>query len=139
MGRLLVECEELIVGSEFPQVASLAEEDQKVTFRSISAKYQKDLEALLKTLSEANLHYIRCFKPNAFQKPDLFNGTLVLDQIVQCGTIELVKIMHDGFPNRCSFEELYNRFKSLLPENFQRYGMRTFIEALMLAYEVPRA
>ena len=26
----------------------------------------------------------------------------------------------------------------LLPESFQRYGMRTFIEALMLAYDVPK-
>merc|ERR1712216_150795 len=79
------------------------------------------------------------FKPNGVQKPELWNGQLVLDQIVQCGTIELVKIMHDGFPNRCVFEELCSRFKALLPEKFQRYGMRTFIEALMLAYDVPRS
>merc|ERR1711881_765632 len=55
----------------------------------MGAKYMVDLEALLKTLGEVNLHYIR--------------------------------------------------FKPLLPEKFQRYGMRTFIEALMLAYEVPRS
>lgn len=137
--RLLVESESLILDSSFPFVKAMGDEDLKQTFRSISSKYSKDLEALLQTLGEANLHYIRCFKPNALQKPDLFNGQLVLDQIVQCGTIELVKIMHDGFPNRCFFEELCNRFKSLLPEKFQRYGMRTFIEALMLAYEVPRS
>ena len=50
---------------------------------------------------------------------------MVLDQIVQCGTIELVKIMHDGYPNRCMFEEITTRFRDLLPEIFQRYGMRT--------------
>jgi len=136
--RLLVECENLILHSDCSAVKALGEEDTKQTFRSISSKYSKDLEALLQTLSEANLHYIRCFKPNAVQKAGIFSGKLVLDQIVQCGTIELVKIMHDGFPNRCAFEELCNRFKSLLPEKFQRYGQRTFIEALMLAYEVPR-
>merc|ERR1719163_2053938 len=63
---------------------------------------------------------------------------MLLDQIVQCGTIELVKIMHDGYPNRCPFAEITERFKALLPENFQRYGDRTFIEALMLAYKVPK-
>merc|ERR1719424_90172 len=136
--RLLPECEALITNSSFPQAQALGEDDTKQAFRSISSKYSRDLEALLKTLSEANLHYIRCFKPNALQKPDIFHGQLVLDQIVQCGTIELVKIMHDGFPNRCTFEELYKRFKALLPEKFSRYGQRTFIEALMLAYEVPR-
>jgi len=97
-----------------------------------------DLEALLNTLGTCNLHYIRCFKPNERQKPNIFDNKQVLEQIVQCGTIELVKIMHDGYPNRCSFDEITSRFRDLLPERFQRFGNRTFIEALMLAYEVPR-
>jgi len=141
--KLLKECEELIFDSEFPLVKNLAEEKESQTssraaFKSISEKYIADLEALLLTLSTCNLHYIRCFKPNDVQKPDLFKPQLVLDQIVQCGTVELVKIMQDGFPNRCSFEEISQRFKALLPERFQHFGMRTFIEALMLAYDVPQ-
>uniref|UniRef100_A0A7S2QBP6 Myosin motor domain-containing protein n=1 Tax=Zooxanthella nutricula TaxID=1333877 RepID=A0A7S2QBP6_9DINO len=140
--RLLPECEELICESENALVRSLGEEETVAAraplFRSISKKYSKDLEALLETLSTCTLHYIRCFKPNGEQAPDRFEGQLVLDQIIQCGTIELVRIMHDGYPNRCPFEEITTRFRSLLPEQFQRYGMRTFIEALMLAYEVPQ-
>jgi len=138
--RLLAECEELICESSDPLVQSLGEEETNgkgPLFRSISKKYSKDLEALLETLSTCNLHYIRCFKPNEEQKPDSFSPRMVLDQLVQCGTIELVKIMHDGYPNRCPFEEITTRFRSLLPESFQRYGMRTFVEALMMAYEVP--
>lgn len=140
--RLLVECEALLCDSTDSLVQSLGEEDNKdskgLLFRSISKKYQKDLENLLDTLKTCNLNYIRCFKPNGTQSPDLFMGQMVLDQVIQCGTVELVKIMHDGYPNRCPFEEITNRFRDLLPERFQRYGMRTFIEALMLAYDVPR-
>ncbi|CAK8993911.1 unnamed protein product [Durusdinium trenchii] len=136
--RLLAECEDLICTSSFDFVASLGEADAgKVPFRSISKKYCADLENLLETLNTCHLHYIRCFKPNEFQKPAIFSQTLVLDQLVQCGTIELVKIMHDGYPNRSPFNTIVQRFRDLLPESFQRYGMRTFIEALMLAYEVP--
>uniref|UniRef100_A0A7S0FM48 Myosin motor domain-containing protein n=1 Tax=Pyrodinium bahamense TaxID=73915 RepID=A0A7S0FM48_9DINO len=135
--RLLPECERLICESTCLLVSSLGEPD-KAAFRSISKRYVADLEGLLKTLGTSNLHYIRCFKPNEEQRPNQFQPRLVLDQIVQCGTIELVKVMHDGYPNRCSFEEISVRFRSLLPESFQRYGMRTFIEALMLAYDVPR-
>eukprot|EP00931_Biecheleriopsis_adriatica_P032680 TRINITY_DN1903_c0_g1_i3.p1 TRINITY_DN1903_c0_g1~~TRINITY_DN1903_c0_g1_i3.p1 ORF type:complete len:1260 (-),score=358.72 TRINITY_DN1903_c0_g1_i3:147-3926(-) len=138
---LLQECESLICNSSFDFVASLGEEDNikgKVPFRSISKKYSADLKNLLDTLSTCQLHYIRCFKPNAFQKPHIFNQNLVLDQIIQCGTIELVKIMHDGYPNRCLFEDMVNRFRDMLPPSFQRYGLRTFIEALMLAYDVPK-
>lgn len=136
--RLLPECEELVSTSECAFVQGLADQDTGSTpFRSISKKYMADLETLLRTLSTCSLHYIRCFKPNEVQEPNIFNKAMVLDQIVQCGTIELVKIMHDGYPNRCPFDEISSRFKALLPEDFQRYGMRTFIEALMLAYEVP--
>jgi myosin heavy subunit len=146
--RLLAECEDLIADSSNPAVSILTDDldkgqsgaanVQKSPFRSISKKYQQDLEALLQTLSTCNLHYIRCFKPNEEQKPKLFKQTLVLEQIVQCGTIELVKIMHDGYPNRCSFNEINERFRCMLPASFQRYGTRTFIEALMLAYQIPR-
>eukprot|EP00929_Paragymnodinium_shiwhaense_P105644 TRINITY_DN7068_c0_g5_i1.p1 TRINITY_DN7068_c0_g5~~TRINITY_DN7068_c0_g5_i1.p1 ORF type:complete len:1270 (+),score=398.91 TRINITY_DN7068_c0_g5_i1:76-3885(+) len=138
--RLLAECEDLISDSSTPTLKSLGEEDKgekRVAFRSISKKYQQDLGELLHTLESSNLHYIRCFKPNEVQKPKVFRQTMLLDQIVQCGTIELVKIMHDGYPNRCAFSEITERFKALLPESFQRYGDRTFIEALMLAYKVP--
>ncbi|CAL1152247.1 unnamed protein product [Cladocopium goreaui] len=135
--RLLPDCEELIGSSSFELVASLKDEDMgKAPFRSISKKYCTDLENLLQTLSSCQLHYIRCFKPNDFQKAGVFDETLVLDQIVQCGTVELVKLMHDGYPNRCRFQEML-RFRDLLPESFQRYGTRTFIEALLLAYDVP--
>ncbi|CAK8994532.1 unnamed protein product [Durusdinium trenchii] len=136
--RLLPECEELICDSTFELVASLKDDDQgKAPFRSISKKYCTDLEHLLQTLSTCQLHYIRCFKPNDFQQAAVFDEQLVLDQIVQCGTVELVKIMHDGYPNRCRFQEML-RFRDLLPESFQRYGTRTFIEALLLAYNVPK-
>eukprot|EP00929_Paragymnodinium_shiwhaense_P105643 TRINITY_DN7068_c0_g4_i1.p1 TRINITY_DN7068_c0_g4~~TRINITY_DN7068_c0_g4_i1.p1 ORF type:complete len:1542 (+),score=475.62 TRINITY_DN7068_c0_g4_i1:137-4762(+) len=142
--RLLQECEDLVVDSSNAVVSSLADEEKETRgssrspFRSISKKYQQDLGTLLNTLGTCNLHYIRCFKPNEAQKPNKFQEQMVLDQIVQCGTIELVKIMHDGYPNRCPFSEINERFRSMLPEKFQRYGTRTFIEALMLAYEVPR-
>jgi myosin heavy subunit len=141
--RLLQECEDLISDSTFAAVKSLGDDDkaggntQRSPFRSISKRYQQDLEALLQTLGTCNLHCIRCFKPNEEQKAGLFKGQLVLDQLVQCGTIELVKIMHDGYPNRCPLNEITDRFRGMLPENFQRYGNRTFIEALMMAYKVP--
>jgi len=137
--RLLAECESLICCSTNPLVKDLGEEDGTSNpFKSISKKYSQDLESLLQMLSSCNLHYIRCFKPNHLQQPQLFNERLVLDQITQSGTIELVRIMHDGYPNRCPFDEITTRFKDLLPDGFDRYGMRTFIEALMLVYEVPK-
>jgi len=136
--RLPVELESLIGSSKSPLVNLLQSiPDSTNTFRSISNKYTTDLDALMDALQDAEPHYIRCFKPNVAQEANRFDAHLMLDQIVQCGTIELVKIMHDGYPNRCALKDIRERFKDLLPERFQHYGMRTFIEALMLAYDVP--
>jgi len=141
--RLLQECENLIGDATNKAVQALADEANQssknpVAFKSISKKYQKDLKSLLDTLSTCNLHYIRCFKPNEKKAKHAFNDSMVLDQIIQCGTIELVKIMHDGYPNRCPFEDVAGRFREMLPEKFSRYDKRTFIEALMLSFDVPK-
>merc|ERR1719191_164374 len=136
--RVLPEIEDLISGSSNELVRSLADdEDTTKGFRSVSKKYHANLEELLETLGSCQVRYIRCFKPNGNQEPKRFDSKLMLDQLVHCGTVELVKIMHDGFPNRCTFEEILTRFKNLLPPQFERYGLRTFVMALMKSFEVP--
>lgn len=140
--RLLPDCEELIRESSQPLVRCLGDEDRSTTtFRSVSKRYTVDLQKLLLDLGsdQLKLHYIRCFKPNSDQVEKAFKSSLVLDQVIQCGTVELVRIMHDGFPNRLPLEDLMLRFKAMLPPDFARHGSRTFIEALMRAYGVPRA
>jgi len=140
--KLVSECEELIAMSTNSSVVALAEpvdtNGAPKPFRSISNKYQRDLGTLLQTLDDCSLHYIRCFKPNEEKKPGKFQQKLVLDQIDHCGTIELVKIMREGYPNRCSLTEIHQRFREMLPADFGRFGLQTFAAALMRAHAVPK-
>mmetsp|Transcript_75830 Transcript_75830/g.119785 ORF Transcript_75830/g.119785 Transcript_75830/m.119785 type:complete len:973 (-) Transcript_75830:129-3047(-) len=138
--RLLPECEALIREATQPLVRSLGDEDRSATaFRSVSKRYTTDLQSLLQILSNCQLHYVRCFKPNSEQAARRFDRELVMEQIVSCGAVEHVRIMHDGFPNRCSLQDLMRRYQAMLPPAFIRYGARTFIEALMRAYDVPHS
>merc|ERR1719183_2186693 len=106
-------------------------------FSSVSSKYLSNLNDLLATLNQTKLHYIRCFNPNERRSPGVFEKKYVLEQVIQCGTVELVKIMHDGFPHRCKLDDIRNRFTKLLPEDFKRYKDRDFVEAIMIAFELP--
>eukprot|EP00392_Amoebophrya_sp_AT5.2_P001486 g1488.t1 len=108
------------------------------SFDSVSKKYLTDLSKLLQTLQEANLHYVRCFCPNAAQEPNLFDKSVVLNQMRESGTFQLVDIMHRGYPHRCDYKVLAKKFQSSLPEEYQQYDARTFIDLLMLAYDVPK-
>ena len=53
----------------------------------------------------------------------------------QSGGVDLVKIMHEGYPHRVKFDFLQDRYQSNLPE-FKDEEPRLFIEALMIAYGI---
>jgi hypothetical protein len=138
---LVPEVENLLMNSEKQVVSSLAgtvSNDPVIgeRFTSVSSKYISNLKDLLATLHRCKLHYIRCFNPNNKRSPGIFDKKYVLDQVIQCGTVELVNIMHNGFPNRCKLDEIRKRFANLLPADFQRYRDRDFCEAIMLAFEI---
>lgn len=103
---------------------------------SVSENYLKNLNILLGTLSSCSVHYIRCFNPNQDRQAGAFDAKYVLDQVIQCGTVELVTIMHHGYPHRCLLTDLRERFRSLLPAEFDRYSNRDFLHAVLLAYEI---
>merc|ERR1740117_2755737 len=75
--------------------------------------------------------------PNQVKKPGVFDTKNVLEQVENCGTVELVTIMHHGFPNRIELKELNHRFRGLLPkEMVDNYSPREFVHAIMLAFEI---
>ncbi|CAD7934871.1 unnamed protein product [Amoebophrya sp. A25] len=132
------ECETLIAESQHSVIAKLTGEgDGDQT--SVAAKYQVDLDALLDTLAGCNLHYIRTFKPNLSQAPGKWEGGALLDQMLQSGSVDLVKIMHEGYPHRCDYTALYRRFEPSLPAELQQLeNPLIFIVALMASLEIPK-
>jgi hypothetical protein len=140
---LVPEIEDLLANSCKQLVRTLAgsETQDPVTgerFTSVSSKYLGNLTDLLSTLHRCRLHYIRCFNPNDKRSPGTFQSKYVLDQIIQCGTVELVNMMHHGYPNRCKLAEIRQHYSNLLPANFERYKDRDFAEAIMLAFEIDK-
>ncbi|CAK0904918.1 unnamed protein product [Prorocentrum cordatum] len=138
---LVPELEALLGDSEKDIVRDMADlRDTAVQagekLHSVSEKYLKNLDNLLKTLSNCSVHYIRCFNPNQNRQPVEFDTKYVLEQVIQCGTVELVKIMHDGYPHRCFLQDLRERFQKLLPAEFNNYSNRDFVHAIMLAFEM---
>jgi hypothetical protein len=141
---LVPEVETLLLDGSKQLVKSMA--DPKLTdqargerLHSVGANYLGNLDKLLTTLKSCSVHYIRCFNPNQNRRPGQFDTKYVLDQVIQCGTVELVNIMHHGFPHRCSMRDLRERFTQLLPPDFCRYSDRDFVHAIMIAFEIDEA
>eukprot|EP00397_Hematodinium_sp_SG-2012_P002357 GEMP01002363.1.p1 GENE.GEMP01002363.1~~GEMP01002363.1.p1 ORF type:complete len:1101 (+),score=258.00 GEMP01002363.1:149-3451(+) len=126
--RLIPEMERLLRASVDPFVTRLAADDEQ-GFYSVAKKYLIDLAALLETLRRSNQHYIRCFKPNHKRKPHLFDDEAMREQLIQCGTIALIRVMREGYPYRIPFQDLKSRFVSKLPF-LHNEDPRLFLESL---------
>ncbi|CAJ1410582.1 unnamed protein product [Effrenium voratum] len=137
---LVPEIETVLAEAETPLLQEMADTSRTAhsgeRLCSVSSRYLSNLTDLLETLKQCSVHYIRCFNPNQERKPGLFKPKYVLDQVIQCGTVELVKIMHYGFPHRCVLKDLRGRFQKLLPPEFAHYSDRDFMHAVMLAWEI---
>lgn len=136
---LVPEIEQVLNDAEIPLIQEMADLSRAASGErlcSVSSMYLSNLTDLLATLKKCSVHYIRCFNPNQERKAGVFNAKYVLDQVIQCGTVELVNIMHHGYPHRCILKDLRGRFQKLLPPEFAHYSDRDFMHAVMLAWEI---
>jgi len=146
-GRSSQEVEDLLDASEKKFVRGLAEQEPAVgssgaaprQFRSVSKQHRRDLDALLNCLNATpSVHFIRCFRPNNSQHPCHVEKAYLLEQLRSCGTVQLLQLMHQGYPNRMELREVVERFAPLLPPDLRTGSPRTLAQSLMLALGVPR-
>ncbi|KAF9562132.1 myosin 5 [Agrocybe pediades] len=79
--------------------------------------FKASLIALMDTLSETNVHYIRCIKPNELKRPWEFQPQQVLGQLRACGVLETIRISCAGYPTRWTYEEFAERYYMLVPSS----------------------
>lgn len=140
--KIIPELEEILENSSNEILNSIMDTEYKsrksASFRSVSKKFTKDLKDMIQDLGEVSLQFIRCFVPNSHMRPDVWNGQIVLSQMIQSGTIQMVKLMHYGYPNRASYSTLIEQIRCLLPEKYI-YGLsdRMMVEFFLSAYSIP--
>lgn len=140
--QTLPEVEMLLAASSKSLARSLAESGEPASsrpFQSVSRKHRRDLDNLLRILSSARLHFVRCFRPNELQDPGRVDRPYLLEQLRSNGTVELLQVMHQGYPHRVPLQEVALQFGPLLQERFCVCSQRTLVASLMLALGVPRS
>ncbi|OII77157.1 myosin head family protein [Cryptosporidium andersoni] len=141
--KIIPELEEILEKSSNQILHAMLDPEyrQKKTasFRSVSKKFTRDLKDMIQDLSESILQFIRCFIPNDQMKSDLWKGSVVFNQMIQSGTIQMVKLMHYGYPNRANYNTLLEKICKLLPTKYI-YGFsdRMIVEFFLSAYKIPQ-
>lgn len=100
-------------------------------FSSIGTRFKQQLQALMETLNSTEPHYIRCVKPNAYNKPGRFENQNVLQQLRCGGVLEAVRISCAGYPTRRTFDEFIDRFGFLDSEVHEDSDERLATEQIL--------
>jgi myosin heavy subunit len=84
--------------------------------KTLSRKFQEQLDALMFRLNTTEPHFVRTIKPNSVKKPLVFEAPLALDQLRYAGLLEVCRIRQLGYPARKDFAEFFRLFCCLHPE-----------------------
>lgn len=95
---------------------------QSIQSDTLSKQFKKQLDELLKMLSQSNPRYVKCIKPNSTKKPRVLDSFGVGEQLLSAGVLEAIKIRKQGFSIRRSLKEFCIRYQPLTPMlNFSDY------------------
>lgn len=83
----------------------------RVKINSITQQFSTSLQKFIDSIADADIHFVKCIKPNSTETSLLFETDLVREQLEYNGVIQLIKILKQGYPcivSKADFMEEYN-------------------------------
>ncbi|XP_054815599.1 myosin-2 isoform X3 [Prosopis cineraria] len=78
--------------------------------QSVGTTFKGQLFKLMNQLESTTPHFIRCIKPNTRHSAGIYDEDLVLQQLMCCGVLEIVRISRAGYPTRILHQEFARRY-----------------------------
>ena len=101
------------------------------TFKYTGGFFTKQLTYLMNTLYAATPYFVRCIKPNAEKKAGKFDWGYVRPQL-ECGGIsEALRILKCGYPTRCSYDDIFDRYGHIMNPTPPDLNKRDLCEAVL--------
>ena len=143
---LAAEVEQALLQSTFPLVATVCapepepaaggKKKSKSAFSSVGAKFVKSLRELMGGLEKAEAHFVRCIKPNPELKPNKIHGKSVMEQLRMSGTLDAVRLIQAGYPTRIPYQDLYTRYRDMMPPNVRELPASDFCEVIAAVCDI---
>jgi myosin-5 len=106
----------------------------KLQSESLSKQFKKQLDELMKMLSQSNPRYVKCIKPNPYKRHSEIESLDVSEQLLSAGVLEAIKIRKQGYSIRRTHEEFVTRYLKLYPDvgnNLNIYKEKGFKPAVL--------
>ena len=72
------------------------------------------IKDLMVELSNCNVHFMRCLKPNTEKKPNYFNTECILSQIKYLGLLDTIKIRKQSFQIKQTYISFLEQYKLIV-------------------------
>lgn len=79
-------------------------------FHGVVERFLSSLRALLETIASANIHFIRCIKPNEVKQPNFIDAECVAKQVTSSGLVPAIGISRAGFSTHMPREDFAAMF-----------------------------
>ena len=111
-------CKNTIITEMFQSLSSSNTNLSKQMSRKFSSlgaetswgKFKCQLDSLMNKLSKTQTRYVRCIKPNVQKRPRYIEMSQCLEQIRCAGVVQAVTMSRQCFPNRLTFNKVYDLF-----------------------------
>lgn len=91
-------------------VSQGSESEQSSGKRTLTYKFRRQLEDLMKAITETNTHFVRCIKPNKTMRRDHFDDDMVSEQLRCSGVVEAIRISRAGYSDRIPHTDIVRNF-----------------------------
>lgn len=108
-----------------------------LTVTNVGTQFKDNLNELITSICQTNVHYVRCIKPNQTKSPTEMDQIMVVSQLRCAGVIEAIRISRVAYPNRLLLEEIVDKFWVFDVEHRNKdVSIRSRCEALMAKMEL---
>jgi len=101
------------------------------SFQSTGSVFSSQLQSLMALLYQTTPYFVRCVKPNRLKKPQQFDWEYVRPQLECGGIVEALRILKCGYPTRCTYQAIFERYGSILHPTPPDLNLRDFCEAVL--------
>uniref|UniRef100_A0A0K0ECP3 Myosin motor domain-containing protein n=1 Tax=Strongyloides stercoralis TaxID=6248 RepID=A0A0K0ECP3_STRER len=110
----------------------------KLNSPTISSTFKHQLEELLKELEYSGIHFIKCIKPNDFDKSNIFDADKVSKQLEYLGINNVLLLQNSGYPYKIDIDELYQRYIVNFNYWIKNLERKSFLTSLLNAIKVDK-
>lgn len=93
----------------------------KLKINSITNQFRNNLDDFIQNIKVSHLHFIKCIKPNNNEQPMKLIQSIVKEQLVYNGVIQLITILKEGYSYHFNKQKFYKDYGDYILDSDNEY------------------